>query len=59
MDARLSLSSVDGRMISSQNLSIQGSENYVTVPTAHLDAGFYIVRIQSGDQVLTRKVLLN
>ncbi len=58
LDARLTMASIDGRIINRQEVRLLARDNFINVPTAHLDSGFYLVHLQSGDRVLTRKVLL-
>jgi len=57
-DAELSVWTIDGQQVSSQVLSINESTNEVNVNSSTFAPGFYLVQLQSGDKVLTRKIVI-
>lgn len=54
----ISLLSVDGRMVTSQLQSINQGRQRFTLDVSNLPAGFYFVRLNTGNEVVTQKVVI-
>jgi len=57
-DARVSILSMDGKILFTQPVNINNNLEIVTVNTADLASGFYVVRLESGKGILTQKLII-
>ena len=57
--AVLELKSMDGKVISTQRVNINGDETQVNIDLTTLTSGLYFVSLQSRDKVLTKKLMIN
>ncbi len=55
--ANVSLLNSLGQVILDQNISDIGTHVEISIPTASLSAGLYIIRLKVGDKIVTRKVI--
>lgn len=58
LDGVLSIVSVDGKTMKTQSLNIDAIENNMTINTSDFAPGFYFVQIQSGNKLLTKKLVI-
>jgi extracellular elastinolytic metalloproteinase len=57
-DATLSLVSMDGRIMSEQNLELDGQPQLLPVDVSRLQAGMYYVKVQSGLATYVEKLVI-
>jgi hypothetical protein len=57
-DVQVSLFDAAGRLAQQQNQAINKGDNRITLDLAGLPAGLYIVRVQNGDRVSTKKLVI-
>lgn len=57
-NGQLSVTSMDGRLVDAYPVQIHKSNNDIIVNTASIPAGIYIVQLQSGDKILSEKLIV-
>lgn len=57
-NAVISISSMEGKTLHQQMLKLDNTFRPVTINTSALASGFYLVKIQSGNHVSTRKLII-
>lgn len=58
LDAKLSLLSIDGRVLDSQTLNLYQNRNFVNLDVSEYSAGFYLIQLRSGDKLITHKLII-
>ncbi|MCH8330625.1 MAG: T9SS type A sorting domain-containing protein [Bacteroidetes bacterium] len=55
----ISIFAINGQLRYSDKFSVMAGNNKLPVTTTHLDRGIYLVRVELGKVVITRKLLIN
>ena len=55
---RLMLTSIDGRVVQSTNMVVRSHQSVRTFDTSELEAGLYLIQIQSENGLTTKKVVI-
>ncbi len=59
IQARLSILTMDGKQVHNQAMRIHKNDNYVNLDTKNYPPGFYIVQVNSGNRLMTEKLIIN
>jgi len=57
-DYQLEITSLDGRIVNSVPVSIRNTVELITIDTKSLMTGFYIVKLETKDGLITRKLII-
>ncbi len=58
LDAKLSLLSLEGRILDAQSLNLFQNRNLVNLDVSDYAAGFYLIQLRSGDKLITHKLII-
>ena len=58
LSANVMISALDGRVMQQNRLEIQEAFNRVNLDVSTYESGMYLVQIQSGNRVTTRKLII-
>jgi len=58
LKAQLNLLSLEGRVLSTESISIRENGNFVNLDISEFSAGFYLLQLRSGDKLITHKLII-
>lgn len=57
-DANLSILTIDGKLLTSNSIKVNEGTQVRTIDTTDFPKGFYVVRLESGNAVMTQKLVI-
>ncbi|NNE25523.1 MAG: T9SS type A sorting domain-containing protein, partial [Saprospiraceae bacterium] len=58
-DAEVSMFSMEGKLLTTKGIQVNGKRELVVLNTSNLNEGMYVVQLNTGSQVFTKKVMIH